>query len=197
METLEKAPTTTTNRCGTNAGHMAHKRRNEIPCRPCRDAVNAYNAQKRLENPTAYKEYYEANREKVIARVMRSYAKNREKRIAYCQENAEHISDRNRKYRQDNPEIVRAGTRKRRAVMASVPHEPYTEAQVLERWGTDCHLCHEPVDMTATRKSGSPGWERGLHLEHVLGLTLGGHDTLDNVKPAHGKCNLTKKRKSA
>ena len=85
--------------------------------------------------------------------------------------------------------------RRRRARKYAVAHEPYSEADVLEKWGTCCHLCGEEVDLNAPRSVGVVGWERGLHLEHVVDLALGGSDTLDNVKPSHGKCNLRKPKK--
>jgi hypothetical protein len=70
--------------------------------------------------------------------------------------------------------------------------EPYTEIQVLALYGIDCYLCHEPIDMEAPRKVGVPGWQRGLHMEHVIALANGGCDDLGNVRPAHGLCNLQK-----
>lgn len=33
-------------RCGTTAGHTAHRRRGETPCEPCRAAVRAYNRER-------------------------------------------------------------------------------------------------------------------------------------------------------
>ena len=68
----------------------------------------------------------------------------------------------------------------------------YTTEDILYLWGTDCYLCGEPIDLEANRGPGLPGWERGLHLDHVVPLSAGGTDTLDNVKPSHGQCNLTK-----
>ena len=192
-----EVPTTITTRCGTAAGHEAHKRRSEVPCRDCRDATNEYNRLWRNLHPNNYKEYYQANREKVLNRVKESSKKHEVARVAYREETSEHIKERNRKWREANPEVMAIHARTRRALRLSANHEPYTEAQVLERWGTDCHVCHEPVDLNAPRLTGVTGWERGLHLEHVLGLILGGSDTIENVKPAHGLCNLKKKRKSA
>ena len=74
-------------------------------------------------------------------------------------------------------------------------HEPYTVAQVLERHGTDCHICREPVDLTVSGRPGyQSGWERGLQLDHVVALVNGGPDTLDNVLPSHAICNMRKQR---
>lgn len=92
-------------------------------------------------------------------------------------------------------EALRLAKNRRRALKFGGGTEPYTEADVLERWGTCCHLCGEEVDLDAPRSAGKIGWERGLHLEHVIDLALGGSDTVENVKPSHGKCNLKKPRK--
>ena len=85
-------------------------------------------------------------------------------------------------------------TRRRRARKKGNGFEPYTEEQVLEKWGTDCYLCGEPIDMDAPRRVGKPGWERGLHMEHVIDIADGGRDDLENVKPSHGLCNLKKSK---
>ena len=68
----------------------------------------------------------------------------------------------------------------------------YSDQQVLETYGTNCHICSLPIDLDAPRKTGDPGWEKGLHIDHVYPLSKGGLDTLENVRPAHGKCNVIK-----
>jgi 5-methylcytosine-specific restriction endonuclease McrA len=68
----------------------------------------------------------------------------------------------------------------------------YSEKDVLEVYGLDCHICQTPVDLNAPRKVGKPGWEKGLHIDHVYPLSKGGLDTLENVRPSHGKCNIIK-----
>lgn len=92
------------------------------------------------------------------------------------------------KYRQ----IKAKDSRKRRAAKNSATHEDYTTQQVIDTYGTNCHLCGEPIDLLASRRAGVGDWRKGLHLDHVLPLALGGPDTLSNVKPAHAECNLRK-----
>ncbi len=46
--------------------------------------------------------------------------------------------------------------------------------------------------MNAPRKPGIPGWEFGLHIEHVVPISKNGADALYNVRPSHGICNLQK-----
>lgn len=92
------------------------------------------------------------------------------------------------------PEIARGAKRRRRARKLENGIEYYTEQQVLEKYGTICYLCEKPIDMDAPRTTWTKGWEMGLHIEHVVDIAKGGPDTLQNVRPSHGICNLTKKR---
>lgn len=86
----------------------------------------------------------------------------------------------------------RAG-RKRRALKFGAYHEPYTELEILERWGTDCHVCGGAIDFHAKRGPyATASTEDSLHVEHLIPLSEGGDDTLDNVRPSHGKCNYRK-----
>ena len=68
----------------------------------------------------------------------------------------------------------------------------YSELQVIQTYGGNCHICNSPIDFTAPRKVGVAGWEKGLHIDHVYPLSKGGLDTLENVRPSHGQCNVIK-----
>ena len=73
------------------------------------------------------------------------------------------------------------------------PAKDYFSANmVIETYGTNCHLCGGEIDLLAPRTTGKPGWEKSLHIDHVVPLSRGGDDTLDNVRPSHGKCNVRK-----
>lgn len=124
----------------------------------------------RLQNPELAKEtkrkYYVANKEAIREKWRLDYLANPEKFMA-------------RKYR-------------RRAREKNVKHEPYTWRDVIRKWGTECHLCGQPIDLDAPRWVAIEGWQRALHLDHVIRIRDGGEDTLENVKPAHGECNIRK-----
>lgn len=47
----------------------------------------------------------------------------------------------------------------------------------LARWGTTCHLCGRSGATTA---------------DHLIPRSLGGDDTLDNLRPAHASCNYSR-----
>ena len=68
----------------------------------------------------------------------------------------------------------------------------YSNQDVLDIYGIVCHICNEEIDLNAPRQVGIPGWEKGLHIDHVYPLSKGGLDTLENVRPSHGQCNIIK-----
>lgn len=99
-------------------------------------------------------------------------------------------SAENKRYRETHQEVIRYHRRLYRARKRGVVSEKYTQAQVIAKWGPFCHICFERVDLSLP--SSEPF---GLHLDHVIPLFAGGHDTLENVKPAHNRCNTSKGKK--
>lgn len=83
-------------------------------------------------------------------------------------------------------------TNRKRAIRFGVETEWYSPQQVLDTYGTDCHICNVPIDLNAPRQCGKPGWELGLQIDHLYPLSKGGTDTMDNLRPAHGYCNNIK-----
>jgi len=169
-----RLPPTCDKRCGTFAGYKAHQYRKENACSDCRKACANNAKRQRNENPEKHK-----NRISI-------WRKN----------NKDVINAKHKIWRDNNKERYKAKTRKsdnkRRALKRNNYHAAYTQAEVLALYGTNCHICNEPIDLTAPRQPGVKGWEYGLHLDHVLPLSSGGADNLENVKPAHGICNLKK-----
>lgn len=134
------------------------------------------------------KAYREANAESVAAA-----------KRDWRQRNAEHVSEYNKRYAERNPEktleISRRRSHNRRARQRNVEYESFSDAVMLARWGTDCYLCGEGIDLEAPRRCGAVGWERSLWRDHVVALSLGGSGLLDNIRPTHGLCNLRKSNK--
>jgi 5-methylcytosine-specific restriction endonuclease McrA len=136
------------------------------------------------------------DKEKEKKRKKKHYAENKEALLAYQKgyrkRNAAKFRAKQKKYWAKHPEKALAFNRKRRARVNKVEHIPYTKEEVLEKYGSDCHICGIPIDLNAPRKAGKKGWEHGLHLDHLIPISKGGPDTIDNVRPAHGVCNLSK-----
>jgi len=96
-----------------------------------------------------------------------------------------------KRWRQANPHKTYRD-HKDRALKHGGKHQYYTRQHIFDRDGYDCYLCQTPVDLTAPHIQGQPGWETYPHIEHVIPLSKGGDDTLENVKIAHAKCNVDK-----
>lgn len=99
---------------------------------------------------------------------------------------------RQAKSRANNLDKVRARERAKNRRRRASQSVPYNELQVIATYGIDCNICGLEIDFMAPRKAGIPGWERGLHIDHLLPISKGGPDTLENVRPTHGLCNLQK-----
>jgi 5-methylcytosine-specific restriction endonuclease McrA len=96
------------------------------------------------------------------------------------------------KYRAANLDKVRARERSKNRSRRAGVSSSYNELQVIATYGIDCYLCGGEIDFMSPRKCGVKGWENGLHIDHLVPVSKGGSDTLENVRPAHGLCNLKK-----
>lgn len=204
-------------RCGSHAGYLAHYKRLENACKRCLAAHNAdvkirqSTPESKLKRKEGARRRYLANPDGMKATRKKWKAANQERvkasAKAYRLANSESVKEYAKRWNEKHPEFMlqyarlhRAANREmyrvyyheRRARERNAPSEPYTTQQILEVHGTDCHICKEPIDLEAARLSGAPGWERGLHLDHVVALVRGGTDLISNVKPSHGLCNLQK-----
>lgn len=70
-------------------------------------------------------------------------------------------------------------SRRRRALLAQVQTEPYSRQEVFDRDRGRCYMCDRRL---------KPGW----HIEHVVPISAGGPDTLENVRASCPRCNLRK-----
>lgn len=122
-------------------------------------------------------------------------AKNPDYYNEYYRKNAERIKERVASYSANNPHVKQESDNRRRAIKYATRTEMFTVEQVLELYGSNCHICNDPIDLTNSGRPGYPNWKLALHLDHVIPLSKGGTNTLDNVKPAHAICNLRKGRK--
>ena len=154
-------------KCGSTSGFKAHEQRGEHPCDPCRLAIN--------------KKVRERNAKVKDLRAQRS----RE----YRAKNLDYVRAIDKAWREANPEKRKAKDLSRYARKKNSPViEQVLRQDVLDKWGTNCHICGEAIDLKANRQTNP----KGLHLDHVVALKNGGHHTLENVKPSHVFCNLSK-----
>ena len=120
----------------------------------------------------------------------------REYCIEYRAKNPEAVKESQRKYRAKNPEKKAEDTRIRRAKKQNSLCIPYTVDEVLVKYGSDCHICLKPIDLKASRRAGYGEWQMGLNIDHLIPISHNGADTLENVRPSHAICNMTRGTKS-
>lgn len=165
-------------KCGTISGYATHRAKKEIICEDCRNVHSAY-----------MREYRQKNKEKMT-----------ELRKSWAERNPEKMLESSRKYRRNNLEKRRQldirNKHRRRARTLNNGFEIYTEKQIIDLYGIICYLCNLEIDMKAPRSCKEKGWELGLQIDHVVPIAKGGGDTLDNVRPSHGICNIRKGSKN-
>jgi len=172
--------------CGTRSGYNRHLRLKEKACEPCLES-NRIPVNNRYKNNEEY-------RKKQIANQIKNRRERRKNDPEYAlKEKATRKKINNKRWlNSEFKEISRQHRLKRRTRLAGVEQIPYTEKEVINKYGTNCHICNKPIDLKAPRQTGKKGCENGLHIDHVIPIAKGGNDTLNNVKPAHGKCNVLK-----
>jgi len=150
--------------CGTRSGYNKHCRLKEEPCLQCKEAHRIYKLERYKNNP----EY----RKRVLG----------------------NINKRHKQRMVTDPEYARKQKIRFHALYASRYKgvSPYTEPDVINTYGSLCHICGKDIDLMANRKTGKQGWENSLHIDHLIPVAKGGLDILENVRPSHGKCNLMK-----
>lgn len=169
----------------------------------CKSCDRERKRQWQKDNPDkvkAYsKKYEDANREK-----------RREKNRKWSKENSEYELRRHKEWAKNNPERVKERNKKnydkhrdmyiylanrRRATRLKSNTEYYAAKEVIQAYGSDCHICGKKIDLDAPRRpkfTGDVSFHMGLHLDHLVPLSRGGEDTIKNVRPAHAICNLQK-----
>lgn len=189
--------------CESGSAFHKHKYRNERNCDNCLKGLRKYQKDYSVANADKARlrarKWFAENKERGIATRMAYRKKFPEKRLIegakYRQGNQSEINKRNARWKKDNPEQTVKDNHVRRARKLGVLSEPYTVRQVLNLYGTDCHLCDEPIDLEAPRSGRKKGWQFGLHIDHLIPLSKGGSGLLQNVRPSHAICNLKKSNK--
>lgn len=188
--------------CGTLAGYKKHKYYKTQPCVECLQAAAKYNRERyqknleknrernRLRNTKPERRKYRSEWKKANKEHLDQYAKD------YRKNNREKVAEQKRNWKRNNIDKVRDSLRKaqnkRRVRILNNITIPYTESQIIEAYGTNCYICGLEVDFSAPRQTGKPGWQKGLHIDHVIPIAKNGPDILENVRPSHALCNLQK-----
>ena len=150
----------------------------------CKICYNKYQSEKH-KSP----EY----KEKRAARLATQRNQINKRQREYYQKNKIWLKDWYNDYHNSRPDEALAKIHRRRARRLGNGYEKYTRQQVLDIYGTDCHICGKAINLSVSGKPGyEKDWEQGLNLDHVISLADGGPDSLDNVRPSHARCNIDK-----
>lgn len=117
---------------------------------------------------TQKKDWYQENRERVLATVKARYEADPEPTRA-----------RAHRWEREHPEVRQDKRAKKKGAFV----ESVDRQVVFERDGGVCQLCRLPVD--------ADDW----HLDHVIPLSRGGLHCYSNVQVAHPRCNMVKHAK--
>lgn len=109
--------------------------------------------------------YYKNNRDEILKRNRRNYEKTKSERSKVI-----------KRWKQLNPDKVQAGYENRRKnLVGKITGEEWRE--IKNKYGNVCLRC---------------GTSKRLSIDHVIPISKGGTNTVDNIQPLCGKCNSTK-----
>lgn len=142
------------------------------------------------QRKTASKSYKKTKKSRNYARYYQEHAEEKKQRAKkYYQENKERCDEMHRKYVQSTQgkKVMKKAKAKRNGLLAANAGIPYTREQVIDRdtpTGKEypiCYLCGKEIT--------DP---KDVHLDHVIGVTIGGLNCFTNVACVHSQCNLRK-----
>ena len=132
------------------------------------------------KSPEVAAAYYQEHREERNAYNRQHYLNNQNARQEYART---YRVERN----QENPLYIRLQDGEKRARKAGVEWQNISSADLLSHWQQEdvtidtCYYCKQTVNID------------DFHLDHGIPLSRGGSHSIDNLFPAHGSCNLSKK----
>jgi 5-methylcytosine-specific restriction endonuclease McrA len=135
-----------------------------------------------------------SNRERARARQRKYHREHREQAEAYRDafysdpSNRETKRARDRQYAKDNPEGFRRRNAKRRALKKQVLHEPWTHSEIAAQGTGFCPYCGKEIGLIYDSNI--------MHIDHVIPISRGGPDLVENLEPVCAKCNLAKNDKT-
>jgi len=148
------------------------------------------------------KAYYQANKEKIKKQVKKYAKENSEKIKEYhkkkrqrYKENSEWLEKRRetcrewaRQHRKNNPEKARQSGRKaakeRRARIAAALTEPWTHEEIAASGTGFCPYCKKWIGLIYDSTV--------MHVDHIIPLSRGGNDTIENLETVCCECNGSK-----
>lgn len=99
-----------------------------------------------------------------------------------------------KKYPEKDKEHTRQAHRKYISIKQGLIHEDWTEKQLIDAYGANCYLCNNPIDLSLSRIGNNSDYS--LWPDHVIPRSMGGENTIRNVRPCHAMCNRSKHNKT-
>lgn len=156
-----------------------------------REYEKAWRASHKADQAGKKATWYQAHREAELEKRRQSYLCNAAKRKQQAKEwaakNPEKRREHKDRWRVANPDLTHLYRSIRRAQEWGVEHAPYSRTEVFSLHQGICHLCGLGID--ADLKWPNTG---SYTVDHVIPVSLGGDDVLENVAPAHLGCNASK-----
>lgn len=150
-------------------------------CKECQKekAKKSYKKTKQKRN---YARYYQENKEVKQAAAKKWYAANKEQADLMHKKYVQ--SKRGKK-------VMLKARQKRNEALETRKGIPYTRELLIQRdLGQDgirdevvCYLCGQPVDLVDGKAT---------HIDHIIGINIGGMNCFTNVALVHSTCNLKK-----
>lgn len=106
---------------------------------------------------------------------------------AWRDRNPDKAKEVDKTYNAKHKDKVYLKTKKRRALKRNAIHIPYNRMDIYYKYDGVCQLCFENIDLLQP-----PRHTLSLSLDHIIPLSLGGHDADYNLVPAHYGCNSRK-----
>jgi len=179
-------------------------------CRPCKrtrgakyyaentEKVNAAHAKYRAETGYSAKHYSE-HTEKALAYAAKYRAENAEQiRARSAKFYAENVGYRE-KYRAEHPEQARASSAKYRAEHPEVDRAHYCKRRAQKREAGGLFTAQDIKDMLKRQKNKCVVCRTNIsndyHIDHIMPLSLGGHNGITNIQLLCPPCNRSKHTK--
>lgn len=151
-------------------------------CKDCQKST-ARTSYDKTKDKRNYKKYYQENKEMKQAAARKYYEENKE---AMTMKHKEYLQSKK------GQKVMAKAHAKRRKSLAANAGVPYSRVMVIARdslfIGSElptCYLCNTLIEDTSGK---------GLHLDHVVPVLLGGLDCFTNIASSHAVCNLKREK---
>ena len=167
-------------------------------CRPCMNASGrAWKERNRDRALSANRAWRKAHPERQAAASRAWYQQNRERKAAtdraFYERNRERRNAQSSEWKERNPDKRRQMRARYRAALKGAETEGRTYAGLLERDGLTCYLCGEDNRPDLLHiQSTDELWIQRPSFDHLVPLSRGGSDLLDNIRVVHLICNVVK-----